>query len=103
MNYDIRQFKDSDINEVSKLISHLWANKNLAYNKRQLKWKYFSQPLIKTTPGYVILHCKKIIGFRGFFPSIWANDEKKIIILTPSDMVIDPKYRRKIVEKKDCS
>lgn len=94
MDLTIRPFQQGDIPQVAQLISHLWTG-DPSFNEAMLQWKYFDLQPFHTTTAFVGWNGERIVGFRGYFPSIWSNGSRQIRVLTPSDAVVDPDYRRR--------
>lgn len=91
---DIRTFEEQDIPAVAELLTDLW-HKPAKENEKLLYWKYFANSFIGFSLAYVGLVDNKIVAFRGFFYSEWANFERSFIALSPADAIVSPKFRRK--------
>lgn len=79
---------------ILSLVNRLWGLSCIVEVERRFTWRYKYNYCLNTGLGYIALHRGKVIGFRGFAAQwYWINGERKVI-LTPSDAVVDPDYRR---------
>ena len=92
-NYEIREYKDRDKTGVLDLLQHLWKVNNEKI-KIAFDWKYDNNPFFGKNYRYVATSGNQIVAFRGFFPNKLRHNNVKFNILSPSDMVVNPNYRR---------
>jgi GNAT superfamily N-acetyltransferase len=77
-------------------LQYLYGNnpdRNLSY----FKWKYHDNPYTEHPLGMVALHHGKVVGFRGYFATMWQINEHngEMIVLCPGDTCVHPDHRRK--------
>ena len=92
-NSEIREYEESDKASVLALLSHLWKTDNEKI-KLAFDWKYDNNPVFEQKYRYVATSGNQIVAFRGFFPNKLRYKNVKFNILSPSDMVVNPNYRR---------
>lgn len=94
--YEITHYQPDMLDEVLKLLRHLWGD-DQENNHSYFNWKYSSNPFTDKELGIVALDKNKVVGFRGYFATRWKTNEtdKKIIILCPGDLCVDPAHRRR--------
>ncbi len=95
--YQIIDYNQFLRNEIIQLLNdHLWFDifeKSMEY----FAYKYEQNPYRVDPIGLVVLHDKKVVGFRAFFPTKWqpgTKTENCILMLSPTDTVIHPAHRR---------
>jgi hypothetical protein len=92
--YQIVKYDAKYKDEVILLFQYIWGQ-NFDINKSKFEWKYERNPQEKRTIAIVALFDNRVIGFRGFFASVYVCKGKKIRVLSASDALVHPEHRRK--------
>lgn len=84
------------MSQALDVLQYLYGD-NLDSNLSYFKWKYHDNPYAEDPLGMVALHQGKVVGFRGYFATMWQINEKndKMIVLCPGDTCVHPDHRRK--------
>lgn len=92
---EFRCFQIEFLSDAVHLLQYLWGNDD-SQNRDYFKWKYLDNPYSEFPMGVVASDNGKIVGFRGYFATMWqfGPDAKIFKILCPGDTCIHPDYRR---------
>lgn len=92
--YEIKRYQPVFKSDIINLLEYMWKGSE---NKRRkiFEWKYNKNPFLNEPYAYVALHDNKVIGFRGFFPTKFLFNNEVILMLSPSDTIVNPTHRRK--------
>lgn len=95
-DFKLKCFQTEFLPDTVKLLQYLWGN-DAYLNMDYFKWKYFDNPSSDYPMGIVAFHKGEIVGFRGYFASMWQFSPKKAMfkILSLGDTCVHPDYRRK--------
>jgi GNAT superfamily N-acetyltransferase len=94
MQIEYKWYDDSHKDGVIDVLRFLWELSKEDRTKLFV-WKYLQNPTIDKTIAFVAVIDGEVIGFRGYFPQYYIVDGKKELILSVSDTVVNPNYRRK--------
>lgn len=92
--YQIVKYDAKYKDEVILSLQYLWGE-DFGINKSKFEWKNERNPQEKRTIAIVALFDDRVIGFRGFFVSVYAFKGKEIRVLSASDTIVHPEHRRK--------
>ena len=93
-DYKIVRYNPNLFEETFELLTSWW---NQRYEDREdyLKWKYENNPYADGPTGIVALQNNKVIGFRGYFATVWQVGEREFPALVAGDTFVDIGHRRR--------
>jgi GNAT superfamily N-acetyltransferase len=96
VEYEISWYRPEFMSQALDVLQYLYGD-NLDSNLSYFKWKFHDNPYTEHPLGMVALHHGKVVGFRGYFATMWQLNEKKdkMIVLCPGDTCVHPNHRRK--------
>ena len=89
MEIKIRKFEEKDIVKVLPLFERIYSSDRL---EQYIRWKYFENPFSNIIKSFIALKDDEIIGFRGWFPSVYTLGKKDLYLPLASDAFVYPKY-----------
>ena len=81
---------------VAELLRHLVGG-DADENARYLTWKYVDNPYAVKPLGTVAFCEGTIVGFRGYFPTVWhvPATGHQTVVLSPGDTCVHPDHRKR--------
>ena len=60
-----------------------------------LMWKYHNNPYADKPLSIVVMHGKRIVGFRGYLATLWAIGDTPLMAMCAGDTIVHEKHRMK--------
>ena len=94
--FEISLYRPEFKSGVIELMYHLWGD-NSELNASYFEWKYLNNPYSETPLGIIAHYKDKVVGFRGYFSTMWSVPEKgsRFVVLSPGDTCVHPDHRLK--------
>lgn len=97
-SYIIRQALQADLISIAQLLQGLWTLKEGKDYLSQVSWKH--RNFDEKVYGTVAEHDGKVVGFLGLIPFNYQINDKYFQVLSPVDLCVDQKHRRKGLFRK---
>ncbi|NLK49361.1 MAG: GNAT family N-acetyltransferase [Candidatus Cloacimonetes bacterium] len=102
MNNEIRylQYDPNYRNSLLQLFKEMFGFADLKQAEQKFVWRYEDNYCLQAHNVYIAVIGDKVVGFRGFAAQRFLFADKPRVVLTPSDAVVHPDFRRQGIFNK---
>jgi len=77
------------------LLGHMWNHSSRDCVERRFSWRYEHNYCLQENTMFIAVVDHQVVGFRGYTAQSYCFNGKRMIVLSPSDAIVHPSYRRK--------
>lgn len=82
-------------NSLVELLSRMWSILDLSKVEQRFSWRYEQNYCLRENTLFIAVAGDRVVGFRGYTAQKYCFHGEIHIVLTPSDAIVHPDYRRK--------
>ncbi len=94
MDINYQAYNDVYQESLVDLLHYMWSSLTEDEIVERFKWRYSDNYCMDKGMVYIAVHENKVVGFRGFTAQVFLFNGVRKIVLTPSDAIVHPDYRR---------
>ncbi len=89
-----KPYHESHKESLLNLLKYMWSSLSKDEISKRFEWRYINNYCMDRGTVYIAVKDEKVVGFRGFTAQIFLFKGIRKIVLTPSDAIVHPDYRR---------